>query len=340
MLKVAIIGSGFGVYGLLPAFDATAGCRVVAMCGTHPRLLDRCRRIGIKDEHVYTDWRLMLKNEDLDAIVLAVTPAAQYEIAKAAIKKGLHVFAEKPLAANYREALELLALAEKHTITHAVDFIFPETDEFRKVKELLDKKTYGALKHVSLNWDFLSYDIKNKVRGWKTNVRVGGGALSFYFSHSLYYLEYFMGRISVMHSMLSHSKESLSGGETGVDMVMRFKGGTSGYAQLACNARGPYRHRLSFICEKATIVLENKSDAIIDFSVKIYEDGKTRELAVTHKYKDKRGEDPRVKTVRRIADRFVRACSKKRPMTPSFRDGARVQKLIEEIRAERSINRS
>ena len=32
MLRIGIIGSGFGVIGLLPAFDSISGCKVVAIC--------------------------------------------------------------------------------------------------------------------------------------------------------------------------------------------------------------------------------------------------------------------------------------------------------------------
>lgn len=193
MLKIGIIGSGFGQYGLFPAFNSVKNCKVVAICGERRKqLVKYCESIGFKN--IYADWRLLLKNEKLDAVALAVTPRAQYKIAKAAINKGLHVFAEKPLAANVRQARELLSLARKKKIVHGIDFIFPEIAEWKKTKELLDKRTFGKLEHISVNWDFLSYDIKNKISSWKTSVADGGGALSFYFSHGLYYLEHLAGK--------------------------------------------------------------------------------------------------------------------------------------------------
>src|SRR3989338_7798156 len=103
MLKIGIIGSGFGVIGLLPAFDSVKNCKVVAVCAKESGPLAHYReQWGMKN--IYTDWRLLLKNEDLDAIALAVVPSAQYQIAKVALKKGLHVFAEKPLTANLLQA--------------------------------------------------------------------------------------------------------------------------------------------------------------------------------------------------------------------------------------------
>ena len=153
-MRIAIIGSGFGRYGLLPAFSGIEGCTVIAMCGKKDAvMIADCKKYGV--EKIYTDWKDLLKNEQLDAVALAVTPRAQYTIAKAAILKGLHVFAEKPLTANLSQAKELLALAKKKKIINGVDFLFPEINTWQYVKDLLDSKTYGELRHISAEWDFL-----------------------------------------------------------------------------------------------------------------------------------------------------------------------------------------
>ena len=84
ILRIGIIGSGFGLYGLLPAFNGLDNCRVVCICGKKTdRLANYCQSIGLKK--IYSDWRDMLDNEELDAVAVAVIPAVQYEIAKVAI---------------------------------------------------------------------------------------------------------------------------------------------------------------------------------------------------------------------------------------------------------------
>ncbi len=330
MLKIGIIGSGFGLYGLLPAFHSTSACRVVSICGKKTeRLINYCQRIGL--ENIYTDWQKMLDKEKMDALAIAVTPSAQYEIAKTAINKGLHIFAEKPLAATYDQAKKLTNLAKKKKIKHMVDFIFPEIEEWKKVKLLLNKKEFGKLKHISLNWEFLSNDIKNKIKSWKTDVSLGGGALSFYFSHSLHYLEIFGGEIKNIISLLSYSKESLNGGEVGVDLLIDFKTGVKGNAHLNCNAKGLNRHQIVFECERATIVLENYNSHTENFTIKVYTlDGSTKLLVP--KTKTKKGEDERVRVVRNLTTRFVKGILKNKKITPSFAEGLRVQQLIDKIR--------
>lgn len=334
-MKVGIIGSGFGLYGLLPAFNSIDNCKVTCICGKKTeRLLNYCKSIGL--ENIYSDWSIMLENEDLDAIAVAVTPSAQYEIAKVAMEKGLHVFAEKPLSANYIQAKELLLLARKKKIITAVDFIFPEIDEWQKVKQLLEDKVYGNLQNILVSWDFLSYDYKNKISSWKSDITKGGGALSFYLSHTLYYLEYFVGEISKAKSLFSYSDiKSKSRGESGVDLLLKFKNGVNGQVHFSSAAVGIQKHQITFMCEKATIVLESNKGVTENFTLKIYNQEKEKQIIVKNKKISKNDEDERVCVVKKLASRFVDGCRNRTQIVPSFVEGVRVQKLIDIIRAEK-----
>lgn len=333
MLKIGIIGAGFGQYGLFPAFNSIKNCKVVAICGEkREQLVKYCESIGFNN--IYADWKSLLKKEQLDAIALAVTPSAQYKIAKIAINKGLHIFAEKPLAVNVAQAKELLFLANKKKIIHGIDFIFPEIAEWKKVKELIDHKRFGKLEHLSVNWDFLSYDIKNKIYSWKTSVADGGGVLSFYFSHGLYYLEHFAGKISNTKSLFTYSPKSLNGAETGIDILLRFASGVTGHVHVNSNCRGLVRHQLIFECEKGVIVLENKESIVSNFTIKIYDANDIKKIKVNKK-NDKKNEDERVGCVRELATKFVNSCIKNKQTLPSFREGLRVQELITKIRMQK-----
>jgi len=332
MFKIGIIGSNFGVIGLMPAFNSIKDCKVVAVCAKKSEQLDRyCSQMDVKN--IYADWKLLLENEDLDAVAIAIIPDTQYQIAKVAISKGLHVFAEKPLAVNVMQAKELLFLAKEKKITHGIDFIFPEIAEWKKVKELIDGEIFGKLKHMSVNWDWLSGDIKNGKSSWKTNLSEGGGALSFYFSHGLYYLEHFAGEIINVKSLFTYSPKSINGGEVGVDLLLKFKEGITGYAHVSCISHGLTRHHLMFQCERGVITLENKNSVVDGFVVKTYSLNEEMQVIVD-KDKNNKNEDERVKIVKILAARFVEACIANKQMIPSFNEGLRVQELIEKIRME------
>jgi predicted dehydrogenase len=328
-MRVGIIGSGFGLYGLLPAFNAIKDCEVVSICGKKTeRLTKYCESIGL--EKIYTDWKLMLKNETIDAVAIAVVPSAQYEIAKYAMQNGIHVFAEKPLAVNYAQAKELYLLAKNNKIITAVDFIFPEIEAWENVKELISSKVYGELKHVSIAWDFISYDIRNSIKSWKTSTKDGGGALLFYVSHALYNLEFFTGSIDkVSANFLYANNKSLNGGEVCVDVLVKCDSGVNGLVHFSCISKGVNSHVLTFVCDEATIVLSSKEGLTKSFTIKVFTDGK--ELSVPVKKNKKTDEDERVAQVKKIGERFIAGCKNKHEITPSFSDGLRIQKLMEKI---------
>lgn len=312
-VRIGIIGKGFGMIGHRPAFESVRGCTVVGVCE------DR------------SQWRAFLKRDDLDAVAIAVPPDAQYQIAKAAIQKGLHVFAEKPLAANLKQARELLALAKSKKIVHGVDFIFPEIAAWQKAKELLDTKAFGALKHLSVNWDWLSGEMRHQRSTWRSDMKRGGGALATYFSHGFNYIEFFAGPIAEATAAFEYVSPGKSRVEVGFDMLLKFKNGITGYAHVSSNAPGYVCHRLVFQCEEGVIVLEAR-DAIVDsFTLTTYSHKGAKIVKVKNDI-GKKGEDERVKSVRKLAQRFVDACLKGKRMSPSFVEGVRVQELIEKVR--------
>ncbi len=109
--KVAVIGSGFGMYGLLPAFSRVNDCKVVCICGKDSERMQKyCNKLGLVR---YANWKNMLEKEKPDAVAIAVIPSYQYEIAKYALENDIAVFAEKPLTTSFQTSYELNNIAKK-----------------------------------------------------------------------------------------------------------------------------------------------------------------------------------------------------------------------------------
>ncbi len=341
MIRIGIIGSGFGLYGLLPAFHSVPHCLVVAFCGKQsPRLFKIINELSLDSTiHLYQDWQEMLACEPLDALAIAMPPSVQYLIAKEAIKKNIHIFAEKPLTAQLTDAYDLLDLAAHKEITHCIDFLFPEIDVWQTAKNMLDNKQFGEIHHMVVNWDFRSYDVRQKKTSWKTDANVGGGALSFYFSHVLYYLEYFVGQISSLKSDFSYSQDSLNGGEVGVDVDVQFIGGATGIAHLSCDS-DLTRHQLIFTCQSGQITLENQRGITENFVLKTLDNQGLETITASQDLTPHSGpdNDERVLIVKRLAEKFIEACLKGQQMSPSFVEGLRTQELIEWARNNNNLN--
>lgn len=341
MIRIGIIGSGFGLYGLLPAFHSLPNCQVVAFCGKQsPRLSNIINELSLERTlQLYQNWQEMLTCEQLDAVAIAVPPAAQYQIAKMALEKAIHIFAEKPLTAQLTHAYELVDLATRKKVTHGIDFLFPEIDVWQTAKKMLDEKKFGEICHVTVNWNFRSYDVRQKISSWKTDPNLGGGALSFYSSHVLHYLEFFVGTIISLKSCFSYSPDSLNGGEVSVDLDLEFSGGATSAAHISCDSN-EMRHQLIFTCQSGQISLENQQNITENFILKTIDNQGHETIIASRDLTPGKGadNDERVLIVKRLAKKFIDACLQGQQMAPSFVEGVRVQELIEQARKNLNVN--
>ena len=335
--KVAIVGSGFGMYGLLPAFSRIKECKVVSICGKNSEMmLNNCKKLGLNR---YTDWREMLQKEKPDAVAIAVIPSHQYEIAIYALENGMAVFAEKPLTTSFDTSLELNKLAKKKRMPNMLDFLFPEIPEWHAAKKAIENGLIGEILKVNVDWTFFSYDLMNHIKSWKTDVKQGGGALSFYFSHVFYYLEYFLGRIKNIECNFSSSEKSLNKGETGIDMTISFENGCVGNAHMDISNTDQQKHKVEFHAEGKTMILQNFNSNFVDNFELILNTSKGIEkikpdMLLDSSYDE--SEDPRVKVIKPIAERFINWCNTGNTAKPDFEDGLRVQELIKMARISNS----
>ena len=109
--KIAIVGSGFGMYCLLPTFSGIKECEVVSICGKNSeRMKKYCKRFCVIR---YDDWKEMLQKEKPNAVAISVIPKNQFEIAEYALQNEIAVFAEKPLTTSTDTSIKLSKLPTK-----------------------------------------------------------------------------------------------------------------------------------------------------------------------------------------------------------------------------------
>ena len=336
--RVAVIGSGFGLYGLLPAFQRVADCSVAGISGIiTDRLANYCQKNFVD---VYPDWRDMIDRAKPDAIAVAVIPKYQPEIVLYALERGISVFAEKPLAVNLDQARQLLERARERKVAHMIDFIFPEIPEWKKARELLDEGGIGKPIHLSMTWNFISYDLRNNVNSWKTNDQDGGGALAFYFSHVFYNIEYFLGPIRNLYCNLNYSAKSANSGESIVNLLLKFQSGCTASILLSCSSMGPNRHEWEFQGEAGTLIVTNPTKGFArGFELWHYvEPACGKQIALEQSPVDP-ALDERVCLVASLGKRFVAWCQLNKVSKPDFEDGFRVQQLIDLARVSFKENR-
>lgn len=104
------------------------------------------------------DYRKLLENEDIDAIIISATPeTTHYPMAKESLLAGKHVFLEKPMALALSEADELIALARSKNLLFTIGYSQRFNPKFAYVKRSIDDGTIGqpisalVSRHVTRN---------------------------------------------------------------------------------------------------------------------------------------------------------------------------------------------
>ena len=106
MISIGVIGCGHWGPNHIRIFSQLADSRVL-MCAD----LDEKRLSSIKtlfpDIQVTRDYKEILKNPSIDAVVVAVPTNFHFTITQEALLAGKHVLCEKPLAMRTEECLQL-----------------------------------------------------------------------------------------------------------------------------------------------------------------------------------------------------------------------------------------
>ncbi len=107
-------GSGRGA-GHVADFLKLKGCRVAAICDADTAHLDIMKKkLEGKTVEYYQDYRKLLENKEIDAVLIATPNHTHSFLAIAALQAGKHVFVEKPVSHNLWEGRKLVEHAAKH----------------------------------------------------------------------------------------------------------------------------------------------------------------------------------------------------------------------------------
>ena len=117
--RLNLAGIGLHGKGNSDILHASVGGRenVVALCDVHQNAYGaQIAAEKFPKAKFYTDYREMLEKENLDGVTISTPDHTHANISKAAMEKGIHVYVQKPLTHNVKEARMLSELAKKNKI--------------------------------------------------------------------------------------------------------------------------------------------------------------------------------------------------------------------------------
>ncbi len=120
---------------------------IVALCDIDEVYLQQASR-NFPAAKCYRDFRKMLEQKNIDAVVVSTPDHTHAAAANMAMKSGRHVYCEKPLTHNIYEARVLAKTAAKYKVVTQMGTQIHEGDNYRRVVELIQSGAIGKVGEV------------------------------------------------------------------------------------------------------------------------------------------------------------------------------------------------
>jgi predicted dehydrogenase len=190
VIKIAVVGLGKMGLSHQAIVNSHPDVELAAICDSSKYVL------GVLGKYTgvatYSDYERMLREVDLDAVVIATPSRMHASMVRAALERGLHVFCEKPFTLDVDDADELAALAREKGVVTQVGYHNRFVGAFREMKRLLDAGAIGKVTHVS-GEAYGPVVLKPKGGTWRSKPEEGGGSLYDYAAHPIDLLNWYLG---------------------------------------------------------------------------------------------------------------------------------------------------
>lgn len=188
-LRYGMVGGGRGafigsVHRKAIAMDGMAELVAGCLSRDHNNTLETGDSWGVPHDRLYKDHREMIRAEarrpDAIDFLLIVTPNdTHHPIARMALKNGIHVVCDKPLATSSRKARDLGALARKNDLLFCVTYAYTGYPIVRHMREMIAHGELGKIRFVSAEYpqDWLATPLEQtgqKQAAWRTDPRRAG----------------------------------------------------------------------------------------------------------------------------------------------------------------------
>ncbi|MGV8910314.1 MAG: Gfo/Idh/MocA family protein [Propionicimonas sp.] len=229
MIRLGIVGLGKMGLSHLAIFRAHPDVEVAGICDSAGYLLSvLAKYTGV---NTYPDLESMLKDQQLDAVVIATPSWLHGQMVRECLSRGIHVFCEKPFCLDPAESNELAAIAQARGLVTQVGYHYRFVGAFQEVKRLLDAGAIGQVTQV-LAEAYGPVVLKPQGGTWRSKKNLGGGSLYDYAAHPLNLVNWFLGQpTGVAGTVL----QSVFSAEIDDQVAATLRFGSGATAQLSVN---------------------------------------------------------------------------------------------------------
>lgn len=203
-LRIGIIGTGSRGMGLARILLSFENIAVTAFCDIIPNNLQKASALIGDKVKSYTDYRKLLEDQTIDAVVIATPLYLHYPMAMDALDAGKHVYLEKSMAYDIPQTLRLTRRARNSGLVLLVGFQYRYFALYHKAKEIIANNWLGKITHFECqynrnsNWRFPVDDPKmERVVNWRMYKAYCGGPLSELCAHQIDAVHFLTGHVPV-----------------------------------------------------------------------------------------------------------------------------------------------
>ena len=179
-IGIGIVGGGYmgkahsvAMAAVGSVFDTRLRPSLEVICTTTERgAADKARQFGFARSTA--DWRVLVNDPKVEAVVIASPQNTHREIALAAFALGKHVFCEKPLGLGLADSRAMLEAAEKSGLIHMTGFNYIRTPASQLARQIISRGEIGDITYFrgEHTEDFLADP--NLPGNWRTEGRDNG----------------------------------------------------------------------------------------------------------------------------------------------------------------------
>jgi predicted dehydrogenase len=175
-VRIGVAGTSWWADSMyLPALSRHPDAEVRAIVGRRPEVTrDLAAHWGIPA--AYDSYDEMLRSEALDAVVILAPNVHHHPYTMAALERGLHVLCEKPLGMTSAQAREMTETAERSGVVNMCPFTYSFMPYARYTKELVDEGYIGRPYHLNMRY-FADYG-RDGSYIWRFDLGEAGAGIS------------------------------------------------------------------------------------------------------------------------------------------------------------------
>ena len=171
-LRTAVIGLGMG-RSHAEGYTLSPNAELVALCDTDPkRLQENGVKYNVDASGLYDDYKTMFAKANLDMVSICLPNALHAKVSIEAMKAGIHVICEKPMATTVKEAQSMLDASKRTEKRLMVMYNRRYRADAFWIQQLIQNGKLGEVYQLSVNW---RRETGIPGWGWAGNEDVAGG---------------------------------------------------------------------------------------------------------------------------------------------------------------------